>query len=237
MRLGSLRKRANVGAYTARALAPISNRGWAPFTRAVANTEQKAFDIAQATYNISTTGSVTLLAYPITGADYNARIGRKIKLKSLYVRGRVGLEAAFAGAQPIVAVAQQVRMMIVYDMQPNGVLASVTDILNTADPSSQLNLSNRERFKIVAERMWTFDPLIYTTAGGSVGYVAWNNTMRGVKLYQKMGFDMTFNAVNGGSIADIASGALLMVWIGSVAAGANTDTNFIGTTRVRYADY
>jgi len=217
-------------------MAPLSTRGWRPFSRVVANTELKVQDLPVATYNVSTTstpasGGITLLAVPVTGADFNARIGRKIKLKSLYIRGRVGIEDAFSTTANTTVRAQQVRMIIVYDLQPNGAAPAITDILNTADPASHLQLNFRDRFRVIADKEWTFDIMQF-----AIGTSAWNRTIYNVKLYKKLNLDMIFNAVNGGTVADIASGALYMVWIGSNPTAADTDINFIGSTRVRYAD-
>jgi len=216
-------------------MAPLSTRGWRPFNRVTANTELKVQDLAVATYQVNTTGSITLLAVPITGADFNARIGRRIRLKSLFLRGRIMLEGLNSVTlnQPYIAQAQQGRLMIVFDLQPNGAAPAITDILNTADPASHLNLNNRDRFRVILDQEFFLDPAVYNTANSTS---AWARTGQNVKKYKKINLDMIFNAVNGGTVADIASGALYMVWIGSAAAGTNTDMNFIGATRVRYQD-
>jgi len=196
--------------------------------------ERKVNDIGTATYQINTTGSITLLANPALGSDFNNRIGRKVVLKSVYIKGKIQTENSLATTAGD-TVAQQGRFIIFCDMQPNGAAPAVTDLLVAALPSSQLNLNNRDRFKIYSDKEYVFDPyhvnITATTAYASTGRQIYN-----VKKYKKLNLEMIFNATNGGTIADINSGALYMLWIGDVAAGANTDLNAIVSTRVRYAD-
>lgn len=234
VRAQSTRPRASPAIRAFSRMAPLSTRGWRPFSRVMSNTELKVQDLAQATYQVNTTGSITLLAVPITGADFNARIGRKIKLKSLFIRGRIRLECTSSPDTAVAVAAQQGRLMIVYDLQPNGVIAGITDILNTAEPASHLNLNNRDRFRILYDREFVFDPYVVDKTA-TASYSNAGRSIHNVKLYKKLNYDMIFNSVNGGTIADIASGALLMVWVGSAIAGT-TDCLFIGGTRVRYAD-
>lgn len=214
--------------------APMSTRGWRPFTRVMANAELKVQDLAVATYQVNTSGSITLLAIPVTGADFNARIGRKIKLRSLYIKGRIQLEVD-ATLAAVSVTGQQARCMIVYDLQPNGAAPSITDILNTADPASHLNLNNRDRFRILVDKEYTFDPYS-SVQTATQAQLCFGRTIYNMKLYKKLNLDMVFNAVNGGTVADIASGALYMVWIGSATASTNGDVNAIVSTRVRYSD-
>ena len=227
-----MRAKARASGFRMTPRAPLSTRGWRPFV--TTNHELKVQDLAPATYQVNTTGSITLLAVPIVGADYNARVGRKIVLKSLYIRGRVYLEWDTTLAV-VSCLGQQARMIIVVDNQPNGAAPAITDILNTAEPSSQLNLNNRDRFRILCDKEYFFDPVaLSTTANQSVA--AMNRTGYNIKVYKRLNQEMIFNSVNGGTVADIASGALYMVWLGSIAAGTNVDTNAFVSTRVRYAD-
>lgn len=210
--------------------APMSTRGWRPFT--TTNQELKVQDTAPATYQINTTGSITLLAIPITGADYNARIGRKIKLKSIYIRG-FGFQESVSTT--IISTPNQCRFMLVYDLQPNGAAPSITDILNTADSTAQLNLNNRDRFRIISDRIFMLDALSYNNTATQSAALGSGRSSFNLRHYQRLNLEMIFNGVNGGTVADIASGALYMVWIGSRNSGT-IDGNFYGSARVRYSD-
>lgn len=206
-------------------MVPLRSGGYVP--NAV---ERKVNDINSTLYQVNTTGSVTLLCCPSLGSDMNNRIGRKIMLKSCYIRGRVYLESITAAQNN----PQQARMMIVYDQQPNGVAPAITDLLVESLPTSQLNLNNRDRFKILCDKEYVFDWSIYSNTATQAVATA-GRCIHLVKKYKKLNLETIFNAVNGGSIADIASGALFMVWIGSVVTGS-TDCNAYVSTRVRYSD-
>lgn len=210
-------------------LVPMRSGGYTPN-----RTERKVNDINTATYNISTTGSITLLCNPTLGSDFNNRIGRKIVLKSAYIRGRVVTEAS----QSAVLTNNncfQARFILFSDLQPNGAAPAVTDLLIEALPSSQLNLNNRDRFKIYCDKEFLFDPWMFSTTATQT-YSSASRQGYNFKKYKKINLESIYNATNGGTIADIQSGALYMMWIGNTAAGAGSDGNAILSTRVRYAD-
>lgn len=208
-------------------MAPPATRGYRPN-----NVERKVNDIDTATYQANTTGVFTILCLPVVGADFNQRVGRKITIKSVYIKGMIQNEQAVtptAGANG----PQHLRMVIVYDMQPNGAVPATTDLLVSATPASQLNLNNRDRFKVLADKEFVMGPTVYsTTATQSVA--SFNQQAYFVKKYKKLNLEVVFST-SGGTIADITSGALYMFWIGSRVSGAG-DGNFVGSTRVRYAD-
>lgn len=196
--------------------------------------ERKVADIDTATYQVNTTGTFTLLAVPVLGSDFTQRIGRKITLRTVYIKGRVVTEASTAGPA-LIAASQHCRMIVFVDMQPNGAAPAVTDLLVSATPASQLNLNNRDRFKIIRDKEFVLDPYIVSFTA-TTAYASAPNQVKFCKVFKKINVETIFNATNGGTIADITSGALYMFWIGSNAAGTNTDSNFIGSTRVRYND-
>jgi len=203
--------------------APVATRGFGGSYGSRPG-ELKFSDIAVATYQVNTTGSFTLLHIPILGSDFNARIGRKTQIKSLYLRGRLFWEAGSLNTN-----SQQARLMIVWDSQPNGAAPAVTDLLSSADPASHLNPNNRDRFRVICDKEYIMGP--FNGATPAFGTPSGHN----IKIYKKLNIESIFNATNGGTIADITSGALYMFWIGTLASGTN-DLNAQVSTRVRYAD-
>lgn len=193
--------------------------------------EKKAYDINGTTYQINTTGSVTALCTPQLGTDLANRVGRRIKLTSVYIRGDVGLEAAYTSAA-VQVHAQQARFILFMDYQPNGIIASATDLLTQATSWGQLNLNNRERFKVLKDKTFVFDNYEKSAATDA----NWGRTIYNFKCFKKLDEDCVFNSNNLGTIGDIQTGALYMLWIGSLASGANTDGNARLTTRVRFID-
>lgn len=212
--------------YTAtnRSMAPAATRGYR--TNAV---EKKSFDQGLLSFAFSASGDFTNLIFPASGGDINQRIGRKVTVKSIYIKGRVTLEMASTLASSGTVPATHARMIIVVDYQPNGANPTTADLLANLSPASQLNLGNRERFKIICEKNYFFDPMVYPISGAGT----WNRTGSIVKKYCKTNIDMVFSGATG-SIADLKTGAIYMFWISNNASPQACV--FIGTTRVRYSD-
>lgn len=212
-------------------LVPLASRGYRPNS-----TELKVYDLPIATYQVSAViGSITPICIPTLGTDMTNRIGRKILIKSFHIRGFVNSEITNNATATGNTLPQHVRMMIVWDTQPNGFPLTLAELLVSNDSGSQLNLNGRDRFKILCNKEWVLDPFHFSNAAGN-SFCSSVNQIKLVKKYKKCNLEVVFNAVNGGTISDISTGALMMVWVGNAPAGANSDSNFVGTTRVRFQD-
>lgn len=209
---------------------PLASRGYR-----LNSIEKKHYTITNTgIYQANTSTTPTLLCIPQLGTDFNARIGRKIVIKSFYIKGYCQSEAS--RTTPVINVpAQQLRLIVFCDLQPNGAAPAITDLLDTANTTSMLNLNNRDRFIVYTDKIYPIDPYFYS-ATATQSFASVSNQIKNVKKYKKINLEVIFNSTNGGTIADITSGALYMWCIGSQAAGANTDGNFLLSTRVRYVD-
>lgn len=194
--------------------------------------ELKAVTISS-TFQVNTAGSISALCIPATGTDISSRIGRKITLKNLYIKGTFFNEPA--GGVTDNTVGMNVgRMIVLIDWQPNGAFPAVTDILTSASPWAHLNLNNRDRFKIIIDKMFTLEP--YKVAAGINLYTFGSPQAITFKKYKKLNIDTIFNGTSmADDIATVNSGALLMFWVGNRTSGT-ADGNFVGETRVRYED-
>lgn len=170
---------------------------------------------------------VTTLNLPVNGAELYQRIGRKIYMKSLHFRGVVFNTAA--------AAQDFVRILILYDSNPNGAAPAYTDILQDSTAGagtnffSHLNLINRERFKVI--RDWhRVMPL--TTAANTESSVPETNCFHLDWWIPLKGLETIFNGTNGGTIGDISTGAVIIMTF-----GCNTSLwQLNGTFRLRYYD-
>lgn len=167
--------------------------------------------------NFNTTGEVTLINGIARGDALNERIDRKIFLKSVYIHG-------YVFPTDTTGVAQAVRYLIVYDKQTNAATPAVTDILTSATPYAHLNLSNALRFKVLADETIGLSD----ATGTSTDY-------KPIKCYRKINLPQHFNNGDAGTVADITTGALFLVCVGSEAAGV-TDAEGAMGCRVRYID-
>jgi len=165
--------------------------------------------------NWSPMGASLLLNGLVPDSTASGRIGRKVTLRSVYVRGSCSMNTTSTGGSPW-------RILIFYDKQSNATQPAITDVLLTDDHNSQNNLSNRDRFVTVADVMTPT-----TSAGGdySTTFV----------IYKKLNLDVAFNAGAAGTIGDITSGSLYIQF--SQNGNILTANPFVKwTARVRYTD-
>lgn len=210
---------------------PLASRGYR--TNRV---EKKVFDVVSTTYQGNTTGSIVTIFLPTLGTDMNNRVGRKCTVTSLQVRGTVFQRLADTNANGNSACGV-VRVMYLVDCQPNGALPAITDVLATATPHSPMNLNNRDRFKVIFDKITSLDNYVRSTAVAGQEYIAVGRVNQHFKKYKRMNQEVIFTAVNGGTIADIASGSILQLVIGNqptdAASGPQQATTY---TRVRFTD-
>jgi len=171
--------------------------------RGVASKETGYVDLALANYPLDTTGSVTLIATIAQGTAVTQRVGKKVLLKSIQIRGSVSNNSA--------ATVNDVAYLIVYDRRPTGSLPAVTDILDTASSRSMNNDANSGRFKILRR-------VDCALVGNITTYT--ESTMKSIDDYIKLNkLPMVFKAAGTGAIGDIEEGALYLVTVGMSAAG------------------
>jgi len=178
-------------------------------------------DTAEATYALDTTGSITLVNGVDTGTDFTNRIGRKITIKSILLQG-------YTETQDTDVAATLCRVMIIQDSQPNGATPTIANIFNAATSSAPLNLTNRDRFRVIIDK-WFVCGYYNKTATFSLG----DQTTRLVKKYKKCNIPVTFSGT-AATIASIQSNSLLLVTLGNQAAGAGYA--FKGSVRCRFVD-
>jgi len=196
--------------------------------------EKKAVDLPNASYALDTTGTVTAINLIRTGSGYNNRVGRKISMTSVEIRGYIAANGATPAEQPT-------RIMILYDKQANGALPAVTDVLQaidqagnvTTNATSPRNLDKRDRFVCVYDE--------YKIAFGTSGVAGVDlNTDESTTIIHKYirlpNLVTQYQADSSPAvIGDIATGSLFLLTFGQLANGA-TSHIFQGTVRLRYKD-
>lgn len=171
---------------------------------------------------MSTTGSITLVSGVATGTDFTNRIGRKVCWKSFLLTGYSIPQASSA------IVPNLGRVMMIWDTQPNGVLPVMTDILLQSTSTSPMNLNNRDRFKV----LW--DKRVVNGYLNSVATLAVaDQNIREVRKYKKINQETIFDGV-AATIADVQTGAILLVTIGS--ADTTFAYNLVANVRCRFTD-
>lgn len=176
-------------------------------------------DLAAATWN--TTGSIILINGVAQGTDFTSRIGRKFQMKSLLLRFTI-----FSGSTAILPATA--RWLVVYDKQANAAAPAVTDILDAVTTTSNGNLTNRDRFIIIYDKIHVIG---YVTAASASS----DNPMHYIKKYRKMKMETT-NGGTGATVGSIQTGALYFVSLGARAAGTTAVRMETGSARIRFTD-
>ena len=182
----------------------------------------KYIDIAQASYQCDTTGSVTHISVIPQGTTINTRLGKSCRPTSLQLRGTVYNNSTATRSRPAI--------YLVWDNQPNKALAGITDYLDAAESSSMIKRENASRFKTI--RKWCYS-LLGNTATPSTGAEE-----RVIEEFVKLPKDCIITCTTAdttGVIGDVITGALLLITIGSKVAGT-TASSFSGTMRLNFVD-
>ena len=155
---------------------------------------------------------------PGTGASQ--RIGKKVTLKSIQLRASIG--ASIAGASPFQGMC---RVFILYDKQTNASLPTIGNILETVHGTSPMNMDNRERFVVLYDRQIALDQ-----NGGNVSSQ--------IKMYKRLNLTTVFNNGAAGTVADINSGSILIVFISEQVNNTPATNSPVVRwySRIRYED-
>jgi len=170
-----------------------------------------------------TAGDVLLINGVAQGDDYNARQGRKIFMKSCLIRITV-----YENAGDTYPTGEIGRIMLVYDMQSNGVAPTVANILQTASWDAPNNLDNRNRFKVLYDKEFTTAAAAFAAGALAAGSPA----PRIFKIYKKLNLPVTFSGT-GATVGAIATGSLYLLYISALSSNKlYSYTN----ARVRFTD-
>lgn len=167
--------------------------------------------------NVNSGGAIFSVCEPARGTDVSDRIGRELIMKSIqmcftsYSVNGTGID-------------QNHRILLVYDKNPMGATPAITDVIDAITPWAFRNLSNRNRFIVLFDQMYSVgndDPSLQN--GGEPRLVD-------RKFYKKVNLKSVYNALD-----QLQEGGLFCMILGSVVAGANAGS-LIGRVRVRFID-
>lgn len=184
--------------------------------------------------SFSPAGNIVLLNGLLQGTDVRQHVGRRSCIKGFYLRGLIQQQGAGAGE------AQMLRILLVYDRQPNAAAATVGDILQDTDTPgytnmSFMNINNTKRFLVLGSHKW----VQCREAVGSNQELANNiveTTPRFVDMavpYKKLrGLVTEYTGGSTATISDITTGA---IWLVVIGANAN-EYQFQFKARYRFCD-
>nr|WAE42718.1 MAG: capsid protein [Cressdnaviricota sp.] len=197
--------------------------------------EVKSVDLVSATYGLNATANITAINLITAGSSFFNRIGRKIEMKSIQIRGSIGITNV-GNTQ-----ADYGRVMLVYDRQFNGAYPSITDILedtvqagtNTTNVQSGMNLNNRDRFQVIWDNRVALPP--NDASGSSVQNM--QPSEFSLDVFKKLKNLVTQYKADSSPavVGDIATGSLLFVTLGGTTAGSEA-YKVVVAMRLRYVD-
>jgi len=180
---------------------------------------------------VSTTVSVAsntiqLLNGMAQGTTASTRLGRRIRIMSIQLRGRI-----FSAATTTVSKA---AVCVVYDKQANAADPAWQDVwdnstaLGANSPFAMRNLSNADRFVV----LWReeFDVLGNVTATAIT-----DKGTHVIDHYRRCNLETHYNAGSAGTIGDIQTGSLYVMACSNVATGTAAPLLDL-TTRIRFSD-
>lgn len=181
--------------------------------------ELKFNDMAFAA-DATTTGSVVALNQMAAGDTALLRDGNKIQMKSIQLRFTLENEANTQN--------NAVRMMIVYDKQPNlsnpTIATAGTGPLDTITIQSLRQVATMSRFKVLSDRVYTINSTSDTAGALQIIHD---------EVFIKIPLDSQLTQFADGAAGAPQSGGLYLMFFGNVAAGA-ADCNVLGQARLRF---
>lgn len=155
--------------------------GWVPWLlsnalhlKRLINSEQKYIDSLVQITGVSNSGVINFLTGTAQGTDENNRIGRTIKPMYIHFNGATYLNS--------VGTQAQIRFLVVVDSETNGANPTTLDILQSADPLSQYNITtSKGRFRVIYDKLC----MMNTALTRECSVIATR------KLYQKIQYEGT----------------------------------------------
>lgn len=151
------------------------------------------------------------------GTNVSERIGNKITVKSISLRGY-----SYLDQQTTQLSNGLVRIILFIDKQSVGYTASVSDVLAVTDFISHVNLHNSDRFIILKDKVFDIELQTCTTASTEATWKPW-------QIYTKVNVDVDY-AGSAAAIPTVNNIGVLLIASGNWVNGA------IASTRVRYID-
>lgn len=173
-----------------------------------------------------------------TGNDANTRLGRKIHIKSIQLKGTVSWDiqtpVATGGAS-----SGRAKVCLVYDKQSNGAAPAFIDIFDNSTtvpspgPWTMRNISNADRFVILHDEV--FDMTVNNDTGAAFVF----NTDRSLATfdyYRKCNLEVTYNTTAGSTVGSIATGGLFLIFVidDTAASDLLPSASLDGFARIRF---
>lgn len=176
--------------------------------------------------------TLNTLVCPTQGAQINNRIGRKIILKKLRIRGVITPTVQSDAAD--VTVPRSYRIIVFQDQQTNGAQAQGEDVMKAPTTataplafSSFQSLANFGRFRVLKDKIYSDrNAVAFNDAAATGSMVAGQNIPFKINLKFARGIPIHFNSSNGGvgdgDVGDIVDNSFHVLMQANSTSGAST---------------
>lgn len=191
--------------------------------------ETKTYDIQALTYVVESSGSLISLCTPENEDGADGRIGLKILVTGIEIRGSIYATWAAQRFGAGSAAAQVVRMVIFADNQSNTSVPTLSDVfIQSPFVYSPYNMNNRSRFSILYDKSLALDPY-YRNTTTNLASACHVNVKKLINIHLPLERVISFIGPNG-NYGEIASGGLWCFLIGEIGA---PDTGALATMTIR----
>lgn len=180
-----------------------------------AEVEEKVIDTSFAGQAVTSTGTVFLLSGASIGTDATQHVGSDINVHSLYAN-----YSCFFGQTGANSTMDEVRVITFWNVEPNGSMPNVTDLLETASTYSPINNDKKMQFKIISDNRYNLN----TIQG---------NSSLEDKIFRKLKNKVTTYIGDTNGIASAGDNHIFLLLIQSNAVNTGT---FSGYFRLRFRD-
>jgi len=176
-----------------------------------------------------------------TGSSFFNRIGRKIRMHSLFLEFSA-FPNGVANTEPTYH-----RFVVVYDRQPNGATPALADVLQdvsqtnalttpAASPWCHVNLNNRERFIVLMDERKVLPPAASSAPFTTSPFVTTEDTYKIKRFIPLKMLETHYKADSSPAvIGDIATGSLIFFALADVAIAA-ASWEWAGSVRLKFDD-
>lgn len=186
--------------------------------------DQKYVDVANASYGMDTTGSITHVSIVPQGTTVNQREGKAFQITSVQIRGQSLSDLSTTTAAG--------HVYLVWDYQPNKALAGITDVLDAVTTQSFTKRENASRFKILMSRVYVFAGNATVPVDGTEIYPV----EEFIRVPKSCSIATCTVADTTGAIGNRVTGALLLITVGNKAIAGNLGASYVVTLRVNFKD-
>lgn len=202
------------------------------------DTEVSAVNVPESTDWTATELSAGTIALPTEGSDIDNRVGRKISVYKVVVRGVIRQTVEAATSIPIGL--PSVRLILYVDQQTNGTASQGEQLMlpptnaSVADAFSSLqNPANFGRFRVLRDVVLRATDASITNASASTSGQTCSDLPFKLMYRFKKPLQIRFNATNGGTIADVVDNSICLLGQKSTTGYATPITY---RTRIYYKD-